>query len=163
MKRSWTQAGPALAIVLAAAPGGAVHAQTRGVGEDHELYKKVAALDAAVFDAYNRCELDKLGAFFSEDLEFYHDQGGLTKGRPALLDAVQKNICGKVRRELVPGTLQVHEMKGLGAIETGVHRFFQPAVRAEAVGEAQFMHLWQNRDGVWQITRVLSYDHHPLK
>jgi hypothetical protein len=23
-------------------------------------------------------------------------------------------------------------------------------------------HLWQNKDGAWKITRVLSYDHHAL-
>ncbi len=26
----------------------------------------------------NHCDLQKFGSFFSEDLEFYHDQGGLT-------------------------------------------------------------------------------------
>ncbi len=51
-----------------------------------------AALDAAVFDAFNRCELDKLGAYFSEDVEFYHDHDGLSRGRQAFLGAVKDNI-----------------------------------------------------------------------
>ena len=65
-----------------------------------ELDKAVAALDAALFDSYNRCELEKFASFFAEDVEFYHDQGGVTLGRAALTDSVKKNICGKVTREL---------------------------------------------------------------
>ena len=76
-----------------------------------------------------------------------------------LVEAVKNNICGKTRRELVPGTLQVHLMKNYGALEIGVHRFHPAAKDAPAVGEAQFIHLWQNKDGAWKITRVISYDH----
>jgi ketosteroid isomerase-like protein len=163
MRSGWTVLPVTTALWLAAGAGGVAEAQTRGVAPESELFKKVAALDAAVFDAYNRCELTALGALFAEDVEFYHDQNGLSRGRAALVQAVKDNICHKVQRALVPGTLQVHEMKGYGALEIGVHRFHQPAVRAEATGEAQFVHLWQNRDGVWQITRVISYDHRALK
>jgi hypothetical protein len=27
------------------------------------------------------------------------------------------------------------------------------------MGEPQFLHAWQNTNGVWRITRVVSYDH----
>jgi hypothetical protein len=105
--------------------------------------------------------LEKFGAYFATDVEFYHDQGGLTLGRKDLVDSVKKYICGKVTRELVPGTLEVHPMKGFGAVEIGVHRFHHPGHDdTEGVGEAKFIHLWQFRDGVWQMTRVISYDHH---
>ncbi|HEY6466263.1 MAG TPA: hypothetical protein VIY69_09750 [Candidatus Acidoferrales bacterium] len=30
------------------------------------------------------------------------------------------------------------------------------------IGEAKFITLWQNDDGAWKITRVLSFDHHPF-
>ena len=126
-----------------------------------ELDKAITALDAALFDSYNKCDLEKFASFFVEDVEFYHDQGGLTLGRAALTDSVKKNICGKTTRELVPGTLQVFYMKGYGAIETGVHRFHHPGHEdTEGVGEGRFIHLWQCKDGVWRITRVMSYDHH---
>jgi len=46
-------------------------------------------------------DLDKLRISFVENVEFYHDQGGVTLGRAALTDSVKKNICGKVTRELV--------------------------------------------------------------
>jgi ketosteroid isomerase-like protein len=63
-----------------------------------DLTRKIAALDAEVFDAYNKCDLDKFASFFAEDLEFYHDQGGLSLGRQATVDAANNNICGKVQR-----------------------------------------------------------------
>ena len=126
-----------------------------------ELDKAIAALDGALFDSYNRCDLEKFSSFFADDVEFYHDQGGATLGRAALTDSIKKNICGKVTRELVPGTLQVHYMKGYGAVEMGVHRFHHPGHEdTEGVGEASFIHLWQYKDGAWKITRVISYDHH---
>jgi len=126
-----------------------------------ELDKAVGALDAALFDSYNRCDLEKFASFFADDVEFYHDQGGVTLGKVALTESVKKNICGKTTRELVPGTLQVHFMKGYGAVEMGVHRFHHPSHEdTEGVGEASFIHLWQYKEGAWKITRVISYDHH---
>jgi hypothetical protein len=126
-----------------------------------ELDKAIGSLDAALFDSYNRCDLEKFSSFFVEDVEFYHDQGGVTLGRQKLTESIKNNICGKVTRELVPGTLQVHYMKGYGAVEIGVHRFHHPGHEdTEGVGEAQFIHLWQYKDGAWKITRVISYDHH---
>lgn len=67
-----------------------------------DLDKAVAALDTALFDSYNHCDLVKFESFFVDDVEFYHDQGGLTLGKAALTDAIKKNICGKVTRELLP-------------------------------------------------------------
>ena len=149
---------------LLAALVGRIDAQpARTAAPPDTLFRTIAALDAALFDAYNRCDLEKFGAFFIDDVEFYHDQGGVTLGRQNLTESVKENICGKVRRELVPGTLEVYPIKGYGAVEMGVHRFHQPnAEKSEPPGEAKFVHLWQNQDGVWKITRVISYDHHAL-
>lgn len=133
-----------------------------GTAPDEELFRTIASLDRAVFDAYNACDLEKLGTYFTEDLEFYHDQTGLMRSRTSLVEAVKNNICGKVRRELVPGTLEVHPMRGYGAVEIGVHRFYHPG-DTKPVGEAKFLHLWQSTDGAWKITRVVSYDHHTLE
>ena len=129
-----------------------------------ELFRTIASLDAEVFDAFNRCDLEKFGSYFTEELEFYHDNGGLTDWtRKSLVESVKNNICGKVYRVLVPGTLEVYPLNGYGAIEIGVHRFYHPGRDStEQVGEAKFVHLWQQKDGRWQMTRVLSFDHHAL-
>jgi ketosteroid isomerase-like protein len=124
------------------------------------LYQTIKALDTEVFNAYNRCDLPKFSSFFAEDLEFYHDKTGLTRGRQALVDGVQRNICGKVTRQLVPGTLEVYPIANYGAVEIGIHRFHHPGHDdAESVGEAKFVHLWQQTNGGWKITRVFSFDH----
>jgi hypothetical protein len=94
----------------------------------------------------------------SDDLEFYHDQTGLSVGKEPFLAAIKQNICGKVQRELLSGTLEVYPLKGYGAVEIGIHRFRHPE-NAENVGDAKFVMLWQNKDGVWKVTRVISYNH----
>jgi len=127
-----------------------------------ELFRTIAALDGELFDAYNRCDLEKFASLLTEDLEFYHDQTGLSRGRQATVDAVKANICGKVHRDLVPGSLEVYPLKNYGAVEMGSHRFCDPK-KTEKCGEdsgiAKFVMLWQNKDGAWKITRVISYDH----
>ena len=131
------------------------------INNQKDLDKTISALDAALFDAYNRCDLPKFESFFVDNVEFYHDQGGVTLGKATLTDSVKKNICGQTTRELVPGTMQAYYMKGYGALEVGVHRFHHPGHEKElGVGEGKFIHLWQCKDGAWKITRVVSYDHH---
>ena len=121
------------------------------------LRNTIQSLDAKLFDAYNHCDLTTLGAMVSDDLEFYHDQTGLSVGKEPFLAAIKQNICGKVQRELL-GTLEVYPLKGYGAVEIGIHRFHHPQ-NPENVGDAKFVMLWQNKDGVWKVTRVISYDH----
>jgi hypothetical protein len=125
-----------------------------------ELDRTVTALDAALFDAYNTCNLEKFGSFIDENIEFYHDKTGSSFGRAPLVAAIKENICGKVTRELVVGTLKVYPMRDYGALELGVHRFHHPGQVPDTLGEASFIMLWQYKDGAWKITRVISYDHH---
>ena len=89
------------------------------IQNQEELDRAVTALDAALFDSYNHCDLEEFASFFVDDVEFYHDQGGVTLGKAALTDTVKKNICGKTTRELVPGTLHTYYKKGYGALEVG--------------------------------------------
>lgn len=127
------------------------------------LYQTISLQDMALFDAYNRCDLEKLGLMVTDDLEFYHDKTGLAVGKQSFLDSIKKNICGKVTRELVPGTLEVYPLAEYGAVELGVHRFHHPGEQDHGVtGEAKFVMLWQNKNNRWKITRVISYDHAAL-
>jgi Domain of unknown function (DUF4440) len=84
-------------------------------------------------------------------------------GKQVFLDAIKQNICGKVTRELVAGTLEVYPIHGYGAVEIGMHRFHHPGQNPDVAGEAKFIHLWQYKDGAWKITRVISYDHGTAK
>jgi hypothetical protein len=157
-----TRFGSVLAILLALQSAAAIHAQTRQSAPDDAFFKKLASLDAQVFEAYNTCDLDEFASFFAEDVEFYHDKGGLMRGRQALLDAVKNNICGKTRRDLVPGTLEVHPMDNFGALQMGTARFCDAKLKAcdgKSGGVGKFIHLWQENGDTWKITRVISYDH----
>jgi len=42
-----------------------------------------------------------------------------------------------------------------------MHRFHQPGEPGN-IGEAKFITRWQNKDGVWKVTRAISYDHEPV-
>lgn len=134
---------------------------SQGLPSTDDLYKTVAGLDTALFDAYNNCNLDKLGSMVDENLEFYHDKTGLAVGRQPFVNAIKENICGKVHRELVAGSLEVYPLKDYGAVEIGVHRFTHPG-DPQALGEAKFITLWQLKDGKWKVTRAISFDHHPV-
>jgi hypothetical protein len=55
----------------------------------------------------------------------------------------------------------VYPIATYGAVEIGVHRFHHPGHEdTEGVGEAKFIQLWQQKDGAWKLTRVISFDHH---
>ena len=82
-------------------------------------------MDNVVFEAFNHRNLAKLKTMFSEDLEFYHDLGGVIRYAENM-EAFGKVFAAQrlVRRELVAGSLEVHPIKDDGAVEMGAHRFY---------------------------------------
>lgn len=120
------------------------------------LYDTIAALDARWEDAYNHCKMDVMEELISEDLEFYHDQGGLLTSKQKLNEALKANICGKVTRELKKGSIEVYEIRGYGAVEMGMHGFHNLKEPAAETHFAKFVHIWKREKGKWQITRVIS-------
>ena len=129
------------------------------------LERTIAALDTAVFDAFNHCaepaQLAKHAAFFAPGVEFYHDTGGVTWTRDAMIANTAKYACGHYTRGLLEGSMRVYPVKDFGAISQGVHRFCQ-VESGRCEGEADFAIVWHLRDdGQWEITRVLSYGHRP--
>ncbi len=139
------------------------HARAQSTTPTDSLFKTIQSLDSRFFDAYNHCDLVTISSMLADDLEFYHDVTGQALGSQSLVDGIKNNICGKVTRELIPGTLEVYPIANYGAVEIGVHRFHHPGDKGtQDVGEAKFITLWQNKDGVWKITRAISFDHHAL-
>lgn len=119
------------------------------------LHDTIARMDSLWQDSYNNCKMNVQETIISDDLEFYHDQAGLMTSKQKLLEALKNNICGKVTRELLEGSLEVYPIKDYGAVEMGYHRF----INSEQTGTSaysRFVHLWQNKNGRWQITRVFS-------
>ncbi|WP_334178808.1 nuclear transport factor 2 family protein [Pseudoxanthomonas sp.] len=144
--------------------GGAGEAMATTERTAEQLSQAIDVVDAAVFDAFNRCadpaQLAKHAAYFDEGVEFYHDNGGVTWTRDEMIGRTRANVCGHYRRERVPGTLAVFPIKGFGAIAQGTHRFCDLS-GTTCAGEADFVMIWREQDGRWQVTRVLSYAHRP--
>ena len=152
-----------LSILLLLGVYSAYGQQQQGTSKD-PLYQTVIQLDADLFAAMNRCDLDTFSSYWADDLEFYQDKDGLSVGRKSMVDATRKNVCGKFVRELVPGSIEVHSIPNYGAIEMGTHRFLHPYAQDHGmVGEARFINVWRLKDGHWQITRSFSYGHAEVK
>lgn len=126
------------------------------VAKDSDLYKAVVALDQAYFTAYNECDMATQAAMYSENLEFYHDMGGLSTSKEGILKSIEENICGKVTRELVKGSVEVHEIPGFGAIEIGMHKFYNNQEPNAESKPSRFITIWKNEDSNWKISRVIS-------
>lgn len=150
----------ALALLVA---GSAVNAQ-KTVGntaytykpDSQELYQAIVKMDSIFFDAYNNCRMDVQERIYSDTIEFYHDKGGLMTSKQGILDATKKNICGKVIRTLVPGSIEVYPIAGFGAIEIGLHRFFNRLEPDAPQHDSKFIMIWKQVGTEWKISRVVS-------
>ena len=137
-----------------------VYQNTKNYKPDNKyLYETIVKLDSAFFQAYNTCNLnlEKYGAFYSENIEFYHDNGGLMTSKKDIISSTQKYICGKVTRELVKGSIEVYPIKDYGAVEIGLQKFHnneEPIGTPSKIG--RFMIIWESKNNEWKIRRVVS-------
>lgn len=123
---------------------------------DMELFAEIKAMDKKFFDAYNNCDMEKQASIYSDDIEFFHDKGGLMTSKKELLEATENNICGKVTRELIDGTVEVYPIKGYGAVQIGFHKFYNnQEPDAESI-PSKFITVWQNDNGNWKMSKVIS-------
>lgn len=128
--------------------------------ESQRLHDEIARMDAAMSNAYKAHDLGTLMSLFDDQVEFYHDTGGLL-GRNDLSAGFKSNFDQNngIRRELIPGSLEVYPIHNYGAIEVGAHRFCHDENGHQECGTFQFVHVWQQKDGQWKVTRVISYGH----
>ncbi|GHB42106.1 hypothetical protein GCM10007094_34140 [Pseudovibrio japonicus] len=153
-----------LLILFVGPVSGGAHAQT-----EDSLFDRLRVLDQRLFAVgFNRCETEVFGELVAEDLEFYHDQSGITVSKAAFIGGIENGLCKldyTARRELKEDSLQVFPLYNndslYGAIQTGEHSFYAiyEDGRNELTSTARFTHLWRLIDGEWQLSRVLSFDH----
>jgi len=126
--------------------------------DDQALYDTIVHLDSLFFGAYNTCSvnLDTYAAFYADNLEFYHDKGGFSSSKKDMVEATRKNICGKVTRELVQGSVEVYPVANYGAIEIGFHKFHNSAEPNAPSRPGRFVIVWHRTNDGWKITRVIS-------
>lgn len=130
------------------------------VAKPAALEDEIRHADQELFAAFNAHDLPGLQRFFSRDLEFFHDTGGLLTFAQTM-QGFESNFVRNngLRRDLVEGTLEVFPIANYGAIETGAHTFCHVEGGRNDCGTFKFVHVWRKRDGQWQITRVVSYGH----
>lgn len=124
------------------------------------LYDTIAHLDSLLFAAFNNQDLEKQKEIFATDLEFYHDQGGLTNYNEVIENT--RHLFSQnngLKRTLIPGSLEVYPVSNYGAIEIGMHRFCHKENGKDDCGTFKFVHIWQKRVDGWKLTRVISYGH----
>lgn len=125
-----------------------------------ELFETIDRMDSAIFEAFNAHDLDRLMSMFADDLEFYHDTGGLTDNRQSK-ENFKKLFASTpdIRRDLVKGSLEVYPIKDHGAIEVGEHRFCHKEHGQDDCGTFKFAMIWRKTGDSWKISRVISYGH----
>jgi len=136
---------------------------------DEQVKQLIFEKDSLFWVAYNNCNVEAMGSWLTDDVEFYHDKGGPSIGRDTLMAIIKKNLCGnndfRLRRAALKRTVNVFVMhssnKVYGAIISGQHVFYvnEKGKKEFLDGLARFMQLWIIKDGQWKMSRILSYDH----
>ena len=120
-----------------------------------DIEQEIARQDSLFFAAYNSCDIATQEKYYSDSIEFYHDGGGLIRSKSQLIEGIREHICGKVLRQLVPGSLEITAIPGFGAIEIGYHRFHN-LVEKSISAPGRFVIVWQKLPDRWIVTRVIS-------
>jgi len=123
---------------------------------NQKLYTKIVSLDSIYFNAYNTCDMKKQGEMYSEEIEFFHDKGGLSDSKQEILKSIKKNICNKVTRTLVAGSIEVYEIPDYGAIEMGYHTFYNKEEPDAKQTPTRFIIVWKKGEKKWKIKKVIS-------
>lgn len=147
---------------------------TAQVEPSSELYKTIKDMDKILFEnGFNKCIISDMEPLISDNLEFYHDQGGITNSKEKFLLTIKQNICSnqeqKAIRKLMEGSLEVFPLYSkevlYGAIQNGIHEFFIKEANRDPylTSTAKFTHLWLKENDKWKLKRVMSYDHQTPK
>lgn len=135
-----------------------------------DLYKTIISKDSLLFNVgFNTCEVSQFENLLSEKFEFFHDKDSISN-KEQFLHNLRNGLCispttFQSRRELLPESTEIYPLykreKLYGAIQVGVHQFFETIEnRKELFGSsAKFTHLWLLENGIWKLTKSLSYDH----
>ncbi|MGZ3814198.1 MAG: nuclear transport factor 2 family protein [Mucilaginibacter sp.] len=155
MKTTYQNIAAALLITIALFTGNRAAAQTSG-----PLFNEIARMDSLQFTAFNARNLDQLMNYFDQTLELYQDNTGVRnfdQTKQAFGGLFKMNYV--LNRKLIPGTMEVYPIKDYGAIETGQHSFSHMENGQLQSFTFKFMQIWQKKDGVWRVTREITYGH----
>ncbi|WP_347173944.1 nuclear transport factor 2 family protein [Polaribacter uvawellassae] len=121
-----------------------------------DLHNQIVKMDAKYFTAYNTCDMETQAELYDENIEFFHDKGGLSTDKNGLLKALKENICNKVTRTLIKGSIEVYPIKDYGAIQIGYHKFYNKKEPNAKSTPSKFIMVWKKEKNSWKITKVIS-------
>ncbi|MFY0591077.1 nuclear transport factor 2 family protein [Roseivirga sp.] len=136
-------------------------AQT-GRNTNEKLEDTIRFNDNSFWKAYNTCDIAAMTSFLAEDLEFYHDKSGLTKGLPSFKKSLETGLCANgayLERKADIESIAIYPLGENRALISGAHSF---SIEGKVVETAKFTHVWKLENGKWKMSRVLSFDHQPV-
>jgi len=156
----FTLLGVIFIFIITSLPQAASAQTNAGEPHDSKLFKTVQHLDSLLFDAFNTHNLQVMASLFSDDIEFYHDKGGLSN-YTTTMESFKKVFATTpdLHRELINDTFEVYPVPGYGAIEMGEHRFTHIENGKEIAAIFKFVQIWQFKNGSWKVTRIVSVGH----
>lgn len=131
-------------------------------GQAGHLHRTLSTLDGQFTQAYNDCATARLRSFFSTDAEFYFGGYGRAS-RLEVIDGIRGRACGRYIRRVDPASLEVFDLPGFGAIQTGRQQFCSTAKPACAGVASDFVAVWRQLNGEWKIVRLVRYGYHQVQ
>ncbi len=123
---------------------------------DKKLFDDIKEMDKELFDAYNNCDLENQASIYADDIEFHHDKGGLMTSKKEIIEATERNICGKVMRQLIDGSIEVYPIQNYGAVQIRFHKFYNNQEPDVESIPSKFITMWHNENGNRKMSKVIS-------
>lgn len=127
-----------------------------------DMVATITALDSAMFAAFNAHDAAALGTWFTPDLEFYHDKGGLAGYDSTMAGFTRlftQSETADIRREIVPGSMEIYPIGDFGLLEICQHRFCHTENGKQDCGTFKNIMIWRKEDASYKVSRVISFDH----
>lgn len=125
------------------------------------LKTEIIKMDSLLFTvAFNGCDTILFKNILADDIEFYDDRSGLNTSKPKEIQSLLSKCAdsGNLTRKLNYCTID--KLGDFGAVQLGEHTFIYNGI---AVGTGKFIHIWERKEKQWQLKRIVSYEHRPIK
>jgi hypothetical protein len=155
----WTTSRATLCLVASLACATLLSGQQTTPASPAAIRHEIELAASLMFAAYNTQNGDELARYFTPDLEFYHDTGGLQTWAQATAGLKSTFVKSPDIRRTLVDAIEVYPIRDYGAIEVGVHQFCHRENGHQECGTFKFVHVWRHSAAGWQVARVVSYGH----
>lgn len=141
-----------IAISLIAATASASSLPSGHRADDAWLHQTLIAREAALTRDYNTCNLHALRASLFAGTT-------VTRSDSRKIDPVmdaRDRVCGRLHREVVPGSLVVRALGDDSALVSGLQRFCPNDSDPCSERDQKFVHVWTLGQGDWRMGLMLD-------